>query len=92
MALPQGISIPDISIIHSLSLSTLSRAAFKAGAAAFQRDQQKRTAYAPVEPNSYGCAPFSVESYCRLGQVAMRFLHSLGDEAAALVASCRPLM
>jgi hypothetical protein len=92
MALPQGISITDISIIHSLSLSTLSRAAFTAGAAAFQWDQQKRTAYAPVEPNGYGCPPFSVESYGRLGQVAMKLLHSLGDEAAALVVSRRPLM
>jgi multisubunit Na+/H+ antiporter MnhG subunit len=46
MALPQGISIADISVIHPLSLNTISRAATTAGAAASHRDQQKRTAYA----------------------------------------------
>jgi hypothetical protein len=35
-----------------------------------------------VEPNSYSFVPFSVESYGRLGQPAMKLLHSLGDEAA----------
>jgi hypothetical protein len=46
MTLPQGISIADISVIHPLSLNTISRAATTAGAAASHRDQQKRTAYA----------------------------------------------
>jgi hypothetical protein len=82
MALPQGISIADISVIHPLSLNTISRAATTAGAAASHRDQQKRTAYARVEPHGYGFVPFSVEAYERLGQKAMKLLHSLGDEAA----------
>jgi hypothetical protein len=82
MALPQGISIADISIIHPLSLNTISRAATMAGAAASHRDQQKRMAYARVEPHGYGFVPFSVETYGRLGQPAMKLLHSLGDEAA----------
>jgi hypothetical protein len=82
MALPQGISIADISVIHPLSLNTISRAATTAGAAASHRDQQKRTAYARVEPHGYGFVPFSVETYGRLGQLAMKLLHSLGDEAA----------
>jgi hypothetical protein len=77
MALPQGISIADISFIHPLS-----RAASTAGAAASHRDQQKRTAYAQVEPHGYGFVPFSVETYGHLGQPAMKLLHSLGDEAA----------
>jgi hypothetical protein len=46
MALPQGISIADISVIHPLSLNIISRAATTAGAAASLRDQLKRTAYA----------------------------------------------
>jgi hypothetical protein len=82
MALPQGISIAEISVIHPLSLNTISRAATTAGAAASHKDQQKRTAYARVEPHGYGFVPFSVETYGRLGQPAMKLLHSLGDEAA----------
>jgi hypothetical protein len=82
LAMPQGIAIADVSIIHPTSLNTLSRAAATAGAAASHRDRQKRTAYARVEPNGYNFVPFSVESYGRLGQPAMALLHSLGDEAA----------
>jgi hypothetical protein len=40
-----------------------------------------------VEPNGYPFVPFSVESYGRLGQPAMKLLHSLGDEAAGPVGS-----
>jgi hypothetical protein len=54
MALPRGITISDLSVIHSLSINTLPRAAITAGAAASHRDQQKRMAYARVEPNSFG--------------------------------------
>jgi hypothetical protein len=82
LALPQGISITDISVIHPLSLNIISRAATTAGAAASHRDQLKRTAYARVEPHGYGFVPFSVETYSRLGQPAMKLLHLLGDEAA----------
>jgi hypothetical protein len=35
-----------------------------------------------VEPNGYAFVPFSVESYWRIGQPAMKLLHALGDEAA----------
>jgi hypothetical protein len=76
MALPQGISITNISVI--------SLAATIVGAAASHRDQQKRTAYARVELHGYGFVPFSVETYGRLGQLAMKLLHLLGDEAADL--------
>jgi hypothetical protein len=34
-----------------------------------------------VEPHGYGFVPFSVETYGRLGQPAIKLLHSLGDEA-----------
>jgi hypothetical protein len=46
LALPQGISIADISVVHPLSLNIISRASTTAGAAASHRDQQKITAYA----------------------------------------------
>jgi hypothetical protein len=67
--------------LHPLSITTLPRAAITAGAAASHQDQQKRTAYARVEPNGYGFIPFSVESYGRIGQPAMKLLHGLGEEA-----------
>jgi hypothetical protein len=67
LALPQGISITDISVIHPLSLNIISRVATTAGAAASHRDQLKWTAYARVEPHGYGFVPFSVETYGRLG-------------------------
>jgi hypothetical protein len=35
-----------------------------------------------VEPHGYGFVPFSLETYGRLGQPAMKLLHLLGDEAA----------
>jgi hypothetical protein len=56
MALPQGISIADMSFIHPLSLNIISRAATMAGAAASHRDRRKRTAYARVEPHTL-CRP-----------------------------------
>jgi hypothetical protein len=80
MALPHGIYIADISVIHPLSLIIVSRAATTAG----DTDQLKRTAYARVEPHGHGFVPFSVETYGRLGQPAMKLLHVLGDEAAGL--------
>jgi hypothetical protein len=84
LALPQGISITDVSVIHPLSLNIISRAATTAGVAASygHRDQLKRTAYARVELHGYGFVPFSIRTYIRLGQPAMKLLHLLGDEAA----------
>jgi hypothetical protein len=82
LALPGGITIADISITHPLAINTLAAAARMAGAAAARRDQQKRATYSRVEPNGYPFVPFSVESYGRIGQPAMKLLHALGDEAA----------
>jgi hypothetical protein len=62
MALPKGIPISDVSVIHPPSLNIISRAATTAGAAASHRDQRKRT----EEPHGYGFVPFSVETYGRL--------------------------
>jgi hypothetical protein len=83
LALPGGITIADISVIHPLSINTLPAAATTAGAAEARRDQQKRATYARVEPNGFPFVPFSVESYGRLGQPAMKLLHALGEEAAS---------
>jgi hypothetical protein len=53
-----------------------------AGAAAARREQQKRTSHLGEELNGFPFVPFSVESYRRIGQPAMKVLHALGDEAA----------
>jgi hypothetical protein len=84
MVLPQDISIAHISVVHPLSINTLPHAATTAGAAATARDQQKRRAFVRLEANGYGFVPFSVESYGRLGLLAMKLLHELGDEAAGV--------
>jgi hypothetical protein len=80
LALPGGVTIADISITHPLAISIL--AATTAGAAAARREQQKRATYSRVQPNGYPFVPFSVESYGRIGQPAMKLLHALEDEAA----------
>jgi hypothetical protein len=67
MVLPDGITI---SVIHPIYINILPCAATTAEAAASHRDQQKRTAYARVEPNGYGFVPFSVETYGQLGDEA----------------------
>jgi hypothetical protein len=77
LAMPQGIPIVDISVIHPTSLNTLPRGAAAPGAAASHRDRQKQTAYARVEPNGYSFVPFLVESPGCLGQPAMKLLHLL---------------
>jgi hypothetical protein len=82
VVLPRGIAIADVSVVHPLSTHLLHRAASTAGAAASHRDQQKRTTYARLAPNSYDFVPVSVESYGRLSQPAMKLLHTLGEEAA----------
>jgi hypothetical protein len=80
MVLPHGISNADVSV-DPLSINTLPQAATTEGAAASARDQQKRHAYARVEPNGYGFVPSSVDSDGRLGLPAIKLLQELGDEA-----------
>jgi hypothetical protein len=87
LALPGGIPIADISVSGyiPLSINALPAVATTAGAAAARRDQQKRATYVRVDPNGFPFVPFSVDSYGRSGQPAMKLLHALGqlgDEAA----------
>jgi hypothetical protein len=46
-------------------------------------DQQKRTAYARVEPSGYSFVPFSMGAYGRIGHPTMKLLHGLSEEAAS---------
>jgi hypothetical protein len=80
LALPGDITIAGVSVIHPLCITTLPvTAATEADA---RRDQQKRAAYARIEPNVYPFVPFSIESFVRLGPPAMKPLHELGYEAS----------
>jgi hypothetical protein len=57
LALPGGITIADISVIHPPSINTLSAAVTTAGAAAAWRDQQKGATYARVESRASPFCP-----------------------------------
>jgi hypothetical protein len=69
-------------------MNSLSWAATTAGAAAPHQDQQKRTAYARVEPHGYSFVPLFVETYGRLGQTAMKLLHLLHEAAGPEGITC----
>jgi hypothetical protein len=92
LELPYKLPALDISITHPLAINTLAAAATTAGAAAAHRDQQKRATYSRVELNGYPFVPFSVESFGRIGQPAMKLLHALGDEAALAGSRERPFV
>jgi hypothetical protein len=55
--LPRGISITEVSVVHLISKHLLHPAATTAGVAASHHEQQKRTTYAWLEPNSYEFVP-----------------------------------
>jgi hypothetical protein len=44
--------------------------------------QQKPATYARMEPSGFPFVPFFLETYGLLGQLVMKLLLSLGDEAA----------
>jgi hypothetical protein len=70
-------------------MNIISRAANTSGAVASRRDQQKRTAYARVEPHGYDFVPLSAEICSCHDQTAMKLLHLLGDNAAGPVGVTR---
>jgi hypothetical protein len=76
LALRQVITVTNISVLYPLSINTLSVAAAKAGAAASNRDQQKRMCASSLA--GYAFVLFSVERY----EPVMKLLHDLGDKAA----------
>jgi hypothetical protein len=73
---------PSPTFPSSTSSLSMKTPATTAGAVASHRDQQKRIAYARVQPHGYSFVPFSVETYGPLGQPVMKLLLLLGDKAA----------
>jgi hypothetical protein len=84
LALPGGVTIADISVIHPLSINTHPAGETMASAAASRRDRQKQATYAQMKPCGFSFMRmlFSVESYELLGQPALQLLHALADDAA----------
>jgi hypothetical protein len=88
MALPRGITISDISVIHPLSTNIVPCAASTAGTAASHRDQQRCTQeWSPTATVSLRFVP---ETHGRLGHPAMKPSHNLGEEQASELFRGRP--
>jgi hypothetical protein len=80
LALKCGMSVVDVSITHTSEVANR-RAAKTDGAAAAQRDREKRRTYGQLEPTGHPFIPFSVETYGRLDKPAISSLGQLGLEA-----------
>ena len=74
--------VVDVSVIHVLAASYLAAASAREGAAAAERDRQKRAAYAGRGDSGVKFIPFTVESLGRMGKSALGLLTSLGRRAA----------
>ena len=74
--------VVDVSVIHVLAASYLAAASAREGAAAAERDRQKRAAYAGRGDSGVKFIPFTVESLGRMGKPALGLLTSLGRRAA----------
>jgi hypothetical protein len=74
----EGSVVTDVSVVHPVANSFLRRAAHTAGTAASARDAAKSLKY-----GSGGHTPLSMESYRRLGRLAMQFLQTLADAATS---------
>ena len=83
IALPNALTVADVSVIHPAAPTYVRAAAQTAGSAAANRDQSKRDRYQTADPTGYAFTPLSTESYGRLGQPAMELLSQLGTIAAA---------
>jgi hypothetical protein len=74
----------DVSVVHPAADSFVGAAARAPGAAAAARDLHKRNLYLRRGfDRGFELVPFSVESYGRLGEPAMRFLATLAATAAS---------
>jgi hypothetical protein len=79
LALESGMSVVDVFITHPSGVANRAAAATTDDAA--RRDREKRRTYGQLEPNGYPFIPFTVETYGRLGKLAISFLRQLGLEA-----------
>jgi hypothetical protein len=83
LALPNALTVADVSVIHPAAQSYVRGAAAAAGSAAALRDQQKRTRYEQSFPGGYAFTPLVVETYGRMGKPAMELLNTIATQACA---------
>jgi hypothetical protein len=80
----EGLVVTDVSVVHSAANSFFQQAAHTAGAAAFVMDAAKSHKYGGSRQVAGGSfTPLSMESYGRLGWLAMQLLRTLADAAAS---------
>ena len=87
LVIAKSLTILDISVIHPCAASHIKHAKSDPGWAAAMRDEAKRKSYAAGGYEGYAFVPFSVESYGRLGQPAMKFLKKLSRDSGLQGAS-----
>jgi hypothetical protein len=81
LALPTGVVVADVSVIHPAAPTYAKTAAVTAGKAAAIRDSEKKRKYLSADPNGYQFVPLSMESFGRLGEPAMQLLNRLSIAA-----------
>jgi hypothetical protein len=74
------VSVVDMSMTQPSGVASRRAAATMDGTAAARRHREKRRTYGQLEPKGYPFIPFSVETYGRLGKLAISFLGQLGGE------------
>ena len=81
--LPRRLTVADASVIHPGADTCVRAAAATVGSAAKLWDDEKHAKYNRSGSAVYTLAPFSHESYGRLGQPASRFLNELANLASS---------
>jgi len=83
LALPNALTVADVSVIHPAARTYMRAAAAATGSAAAVRDRQKTARCDREDMGGYAFVPLSVESYERMGEPAMQLLNTLSATAAA---------
>jgi hypothetical protein len=77
-------SVMDVSITHPSGVANHAAAATTDGAAASQRDREKRRTYGQLEPNGDPFIPFLVQTYSQMGKPAISLARRRRRQGARL--------
>jgi hypothetical protein len=82
-AVPDGLLVTDVSVVHPASQTYATEAAWVTGAAAARRDANKMAKYpSSADGGVYDFVPINIMTDGKLSKAAMRLLGKLGDLAA----------
>jgi hypothetical protein len=81
--LTNELQVGDVSVVHPGAALYRRAAAATPGAAAAQRDAEKRAQYRQDEWDAYRSTPLSVETFGRLGKPMMRLFSDIGNLAVS---------